>query len=150
MAIEFPRYMIGFICDEDFEIPYNKYGFIDDKVYGLYDYAYLKESVDTVLKEDCVLRELSPEDESAMASFSKLAAPVVYGVFEQKYKYGNYASVKILGLFIRGEFVGCAMLSFEQARSIKISDMGGLYLLPEHNTAQNREMLYICNKACSG
>ncbi|NLL40196.1 MAG: hypothetical protein GX254_11510 [Clostridiales bacterium] len=78
-----------------------------------------------------------------MASFSKLAAPVVYGVFEQKYKYGNYASVKILGLFIRGEFVGCAMLSFEQARSIKISDMGGLYLLPEHNTGQNREMLYL-------
>jgi hypothetical protein len=107
----------------------------------LYDYAYLKESIEPVSCTGLTVRELTAEDENATEAFSKHGFPVVAGIFKQKFRHGNNDTTRLLGMFNGERLAGCAAITFEQARSIRISDAGSRFFLKEHDTAENRAAL---------
>jgi AraC-like DNA-binding protein len=142
IAEKFPKYTFGFICGKNFTLPPDKYGLTCDKVLELYDYAYLKDGIKPVNPSSYVIRELTAGDENAAEAFSKRGIPVVAGVFRQKFKHGNNDTVRLLGMFDGKKLAGCALPAYQQARSIRISDIGGIFCLPEYDTAANREALW--------
>jgi hypothetical protein len=149
IAKAFPKYIISFTCVSDFTLPDDRFGFKDDRLYELYDYAYLKDSIYYEPSENYTVRELIENDEAAVRAFSGSRFPVIFMVFQQKYKHGNNDTAKLYGLFYKGELVGCDISSFEQARSIKISDIGSLFLIPEHNTEHNMKIMYSYAIECA-
>jgi hypothetical protein len=142
IAEKFPKYTFGFICGKDFTLPPDKYGLVCDKVLELYDYVYLKDEIEPVSTNCFVIRELTAGDEDAAEAFSKHGIPVVAGVFKQKFRHGNNDTVRMLGMFDGKKLAGCALPIYQQARSIRISDIGGIFFLPEYDTAANREALW--------
>lgn len=142
IAEKFTKYTLGFICGKDFTLPPDKYGLTCDKVLELYDYVYLKDGIKPVNSSGFVIRELSAGDENAAEAFSKRGIPVVAGVFKQKFKHGNNDTVRLLGMFDGKKLAGCALPTYQQARSIRIRDIGGIFFLPEYDIAANREALW--------
>jgi AraC-like DNA-binding protein len=139
IAKRFPKYIVSFTCGNDFILPPDRYGFEKDTLYELYDYIYLAGSVEPVTREGYHVRELAVGDESGVKALSdnKLTE-----LFEHIYKRGCESFSRMIGLFSGDKLIGCAVPTIEEARSIRASDIGGLFFLPGHNTALNREILW--------
>lgn len=139
IAKRFPKYIVSFTCGKDFVLPPDKFGFEKDTLYELYDYVYLADSIEPVTRDGYHVRELTAGDESGVKALSENK---LTELFEHKYKRGCESFCRMIGLFSGNNLIGCAVPTIEEARSIRASDIGGLFFLSEHNTALNREILW--------
>jgi len=134
MARTFPKFAIGMICEPDFALPEDKYDMAEYTLHENYNYAYLEESIDIPSFPGYTLRELVEADREITEKFANEVKPIIYRIFDQLYSYGNYEGQRLCGLFHESDgLVGVCLPSFESARGMLYSDVGGIFMKKEHD-----------------
>ena len=91
-----------------------------------YDCAFTGESVDV---PPCEVRELSAADAALVDCFvAGGGSETLRMVWEQKNTHGNYAAIRLFGLFEEGRMVACALPSFDEGYGMRTAEIGNLFL----------------------
>lgn len=142
MARAFPRYCIEFFADPDFTPPEDNYGFMDARSCTSSNYVFAGDSIEPRVLEGYSVRELTGEDAKLMESFAKGRNETPGRVFTQKFNHGNFTEVQPTGLFFQEAIVGCALHCFESGRSVRYSEVGGLWFDPAHDRKECAALLH--------
>ncbi len=133
MGKMFPKCMIGYLCDPDFSCPEDKYSF--SRFLELYDYAYLKETINFCSLPEYTVRHLDANDKETVKKFAKMPETEVVGhVYEQNMQYGNFDGTFFIGLFKQEKLIACCMPEIEIARDFKNCEIGGIFFIESEKT----------------